>query len=162
MGLTTRDQAGRLVFNNKAFIEDTTMATFQALRFIETDEEETARLGTAAPGSQYRNLSRLPVLNHIIDNFRLYELVGTGPGSAKPCSGVTGGLAHNCDGSHRVVVLPLEYRPGPSADRPLSERKHDGSWNCRVVISDHPSYPAGGHDLSISVSELRRSPIVSI
>lgn len=138
--------------------------TFSGINWGETDEQETARLAQSPEGSQYHTLSLLPVCNSMVETHRLYELAGMrGDSSAgQRCSGTTGGLAHECDGTHRVVVIPIERRPGPTAGGPLASRLRDDSWHCRVVSSDHPSYSAGGHDLAISESELRRSPVVEI
>lgn len=137
---------------------------FTRINLGETDEQETARLARSPEGSANHTLSQLPVLNHRVEEHRLYHLITMGgtTESGRRCSGVTGGLAHECDGTHRIVVIPIERRPGPTAGGPLADRRHDDTWNCRVISSDHPSYPAGGYDLSICESELRRSPLVEV
>lgn len=120
--------------------------TFRSLIETETDDQERARLAEAPEGSINHELAGLPVLN------------------AHPTRGQALELTRHYHGQ-RLVVIPLEFVPGATSgakwhntaleERPI--RKHDGSWHCVVLASTHDSYPAGGFDLSISTSELRRS-----
>lgn len=129
---------------------------FAFIRLFETDDEEAARLAQAPAGSTSRNLSQLPVSNPHPDKHHLVELP-----THRTCSGLTGGLAHACDGSHRIVVLPLRFHDGSSpADG--APRRHDGYWDCRVLASDHRSYPVGGYDICVSESELRRGRVLEL
>lgn len=59
------------------------------------------------------------------------------------------------------MVLPLEDR---DAGRKSEDgvRLHDHWWAVRVVASDHPSYKAGGYDLQVPESELRRGTLVTV
>ncbi|MEH0110535.1 hypothetical protein V6N00_12565 [Tersicoccus sp. MR15.9] len=117
----------------------------------ETDDQERARLAAAPEGSTNHELSGLPVLNPHPARAQVLEL-------PRPYDG------------HRMVVMPLEFSPGATTgadwwntapeDRPL--RRHDGSWYCIVLASTHKAYPVGGHDLAISVSELRRARPVDL
>lgn len=130
-----------------------------AVKFVETDAEETARLAQAPAGSDNALLATLPVLNRRVDEHHLYELALS---AHRTCSGVTGGANHTCSGTHRIVGVPLRFHPGSSAELPLAERLHDGYWDVRVLASDHPSYPVGGYGVVASESELRRSTVVEL
>lgn len=125
---------------------------FHGIQLFETDAEETARLAQAPVGSINHSLSLLPVTVAHPDKHHLVELPWA---QLHPCSGITGGKGHQCDGSHRVVVLPLRRHDDGAAGGELP-RRHDGSWDCRIVSSNHPSYPVGGYDICVSDSELRR------
>jgi hypothetical protein len=131
--------------------------TFKGIQFFETDDEEAARLAQAPVGSTSHSLSLLPVTNSHPNEHQLIELPW---GEIHPCSGTTGGLGHECDGGHRLVVIPLKRSRG-STDESLP-RRYDDYWGCRVMASDHPSYSVGGHDLSISESELRRGRVLEV
>ncbi|MET3959882.1 hypothetical protein ABIE52_006817 [Rhodococcus sp. OAS809] len=131
--------------------------TFKTIQFFETEAEEAQRLGQAPVGSSSHGLSLLPVTYEHPDKYHLVELPWA---KIHPCSGATGGLSHQCDGSHRLVVLPLRYHKGsPNTDLP---QRHDGSWDCRIIASDHPSYPVSGYDICCSESELRRGVVVTV
>lgn len=126
-------------------------------KLFETDEEETARLAQAPRHSTNHTLSSLPVTNSHPDQYHLVELPWS---QLHRCPGVTGNLSHGCDGTHRVVVLPLTFHL--SSDDKTFPRQHNGSWDCRIVASDHPSYPVGGYDICCSESELRRGRVLEI
>lgn len=130
---------------------------FTGIKLFETDAEETARLAQAPVGSISHSLSLLPVTNAHPDKHHLVELAWP---QTRTCSGATGGLSHECNGSHRIVVLPLQHHDS-AADGELP-RRHDGYWDCRVVASDHPSYAVGGYDLCVSQSELRRGRVLEV
>lgn len=127
------------------------------IAFFETDAEETAWLAAAPVGSTNHSLSLLPVINSHPNKHHLLELPWA---QIHPCSGTTGGLSHKCDGGHRLVVLPLKYHSVPNNE--ALPMRHRGSWDCRIVASDHPSYPVGGYDIVCSVSELRRSRVLAV
>lgn len=130
---------------------------FSGIKLFETDAEETARLAQAPAGSTNHSLSLLPVTNAHPDQYHLIELPWK---QIHPCSGTTGGLRHECNGGHRIVVLPLKRNPG-TPDTSLPSR-HDGDWDCRIVASDHPSYPVGGYDICCPESELRRGRVLGV
>lgn len=130
---------------------------FSVIQLFETDEDEALRLAEAPAGSKGRSLSRLPVTNAHPDKHHLVELPWA---QIHPCSGTTGGQRHTCDGFHRIVVLPLRLHDRSDGDK--LPRRHDGYWDCRVVASDHPSYPVGGYDICISESELRRGSVLKV
>lgn len=104
------------------------MAFVQSKPPLETTEQERERLARSPEGSQNHRLSTLPVNIHRCPKGLLIELPW----------------------SHRVVVVPIEFRPPlqpagrrSSADAP--RRRFDGSWTCAVVASEHASYPVGGY-----------------
>lgn len=120
--------------------------SFHGLLKTETDNQERARLAEAPEGSINHELAALQVLNPHPGRGQVLELTRDYHGQ-------------------RIVVMPLEFVPGRTSDakwhntaperRPI--RQHDGWWHCIVLASTHDSYPAGGHDLSISTCELRRA-----
>ncbi|OUS97420.1 hypothetical protein [Rhodococcus sp. NCIMB 12038] len=130
--------------------------TFARIQLFETDAEETARLAQAPVGSTNHSLSLLPVTNAHPDKHHLLELSWP---QTRSCSGTTGGLGHERNGSHRMVVLPLNRHASAGEGLP---RRHDGYWDCRIVSSDHPSYPVGGYDICVSDSELRRGRVLEV
>lgn len=132
--------------------------TSQGIQLFETDDEEAARLAKAPAGSLSHCLSLLPVTHPYPARHHLIELPAR---MTRPCSdsSVRRGK-HECNGGHRIVVLPLERHAG-SAAASLPSR-HNGSWDCRIVASDHPIYPVGGYDICCSESELRRGRIVEV
>lgn len=134
---------------------------FKGIKLFETEAEEAARLAQAPEGSQPHTLSMLPVTIPFIENHQLIELpVHPDLAEAPTCTSTVFGLAHECDGRHRIVVLPLEDRDaGTPGELP---RRHDHWWAVRVVASDHPSYAVGGYDLQLSESELRRGKLVAV
>ena len=136
---------------------------FTGIKLFETEAEEAARLSAAPEGSTSHTMSLLPVTIPFIENHQLIELpVHPDLAEAGPCTSTVFGLAHKCDGRHRIVVLPLQDRDAKgSADKPLP-RRHDHSWTVRVVASDHPSYSAGGHDLCVDEASLRRGKLIEI
>ena len=107
---------------------------------FESDEQETARLAAAPEGSRNHDLSKLPVVTpHVI--------------RAEPLR-----LALFPD---NVVVVPLTYHR--SISRRVNDeglREWDGTWDVMVIASDNPATGVGSHDLSIPLSQLRRSPRV--
>lgn len=134
------------------------------IQVFETDTEEITRLAQAPVGSKNHSLSLLPVTYAHPDKYHLVELPRL---QASPCSktagaqklGGIGDKAHECDGSHHMVVLPFRY----DVDEPWKlPRRHDGSWECRVIASDNPAYPVGGFDLTVSDSELRRGRVLEL
>lgn len=131
--------------------------TFHGIKLVETDTEETARLAQAPVGSTNHSLSLLPVTTPHVDKHHLIELPWY---ETHPCTGTTGGLSHECTGRHRIVVLPLRFQQ-TAADAPLP-RRHDGYWDCRIIASDHPSYPVGGYDICCSEAELRRGSVLEV
>lgn len=134
---------------------------FKGIQITETDAEETARLARAPEGSINHALSQLPITNPYPTTTQVLELPGTKSGK---CSGTAGGLSHECDGTHRIVVIPIRQvgKATNAAGGHQLPVQHTGHWACRVLASDHPSYPVGGHDLSLCESELRRPKVVEL
>jgi len=117
-------------------------------KFIETDAEEALRLSQAPVGSQSHELSKLPV--------RVKGWPGDGRLIMLPR------LGHS---ARTMIVLPLKFHRSTShAERVAAGGKHlhDGVWDCKVVQSNHPSYPVGGYDIVCSESELRRGAPVRL
>jgi len=109
---------------------------------FETPEVEVARLAEAPVGSLNHSLSLLPVnIKGWLEDLMIELPLFAGP-----------------DRSHTVIVVPFE-RYKDQDDEPLPKRRHRGHWRCIVVDSDHPSYPVGGHRLSIPESQLVRGTL---
>jgi hypothetical protein len=127
------------------------MSFLERIGFIETAEQERTRLAQAPAGSRNHELSKLPVTIHQWPQDLLIEL---------PWQATERGGQH-------VVVVPFEFRgesrpAGEEEAESLPRRRHSGHWACAVVASDHPSYPVGGHRLSISSAELARGTRIEI
>lgn len=125
------------------------MAFLERIGFIETEEQERERLAQAPEGSLNHELSKLPVT---ITGW-LQDLLIELPWKATE------------RGEHRVVVVPIEYHgetcPAGEQEQ-LPRKRHAGWWTCAVVASDHPSYPVGGHRLSIPTAELVRGTQIKL
>lgn len=117
--------------------------------FFETEEQERARLAQAPEGSIYHSLSTLPVTIKEWPQDLIIELPWA---TTERCA-------------YRVVVVPIRFSPDSrpqGEEEPLPRKRHSGAWECAVVSSDHPSYPVGGHRLSIPAAELARGTKISI
>ena len=121
------------------------MAFVQSKPPLETTDQERERLARSPEGSQNHRLPTLSVNIH----------------------GCPKGLLIELPWSHRVVVVPIEFRPPPrtegrrsSADAP--RRRFDGSWICAVVASEHASYPVGGHHVVVHTAELVRGAQIGL
>ncbi|MFK0179608.1 hypothetical protein ACIQVR_26980 [Streptomyces xanthochromogenes] len=121
------------------------MSFLSRIGFIETTEQEQARLASAPEGSTNHYLSTLPVTIETWPKGLLVELPWQQP---------------RTDQSYRVVVVPIEFRkdhlPEGVEEEPLPRKRHSGSWTCAVVYSNHPSYPAGGYRIVVPAAELAR------
>ncbi|MFI5702648.1 hypothetical protein ACIA78_21700 [Streptomyces xanthochromogenes] len=121
------------------------MSFLSRIGFIETTEQEQARLASAPEGSTNHYLSTLPVTIETWPKDLLVELPWQQP---------------RTDQSYRVVVVPIEFRkdllPEGVEEEPLPRKRHSGSWTCAVVYSNHPSYPAGGYRIVVPAAELAR------
>ncbi|WP_340375867.1 hypothetical protein U5640_12360 [Streptomyces sp. SS7] len=121
------------------------MSFLSRIGFIETAEQEQARLAQAPEGSTNHYLSTLPVTIEGWPKDLVVELPWQQP---------------RTDQSYRVVVVPIEFRKDPLPDgveeEPLPRKRHSGSWTCAVVYSDHPSYPVGGYRIVVPAAELAR------
>lgn len=120
-----------------------TMSFLTRVGFLETPEQEQTRLASAPEGSISHALSHLPV----VITEPLQDLLIQLPWAATDRTNA------------RVVVVLIEFSPDihpDGEDEPRPRRRHVGHWECAVVSSDHPSYPVGGHRLSISTAELVR------
>jgi hypothetical protein len=108
------------------------------ITIFEAPEVEAARLAEAPVGSKSHALSSMPVnISGYLEDLMI-EL---------------------SFGEHTVVVVPFERYKDSDEVRVMPFRRHDGSWKCAVVASDHPSYPVGGHRLSITEAELVRGTL---
>lgn len=127
------------------------MSFLTRIGFIETAEQEVARLAQAPKGSINHHLSALPVNIPGWPQDLLIELPWD---------------VQRTDGKYRVVVVPFDFRkdslPEGVEDEPLPRKRHSGHWTCIVVSSDHPSYPVGGYRIIISGAELARGTRASI
>ncbi|MFJ5725497.1 hypothetical protein [Streptomyces sp. NPDC093149] len=121
------------------------MGFFEKFGFIETADQEQARLARAPEGSQNHYLSTLPVTIAEWPKDLLVELPWEPP---------------RTDRSFHVIVVPIEFRkdalPEGVDEEPLPRKRHSGSWMCAVVFSDHPSYPVGGFRIDVPAAEIAR------
>ncbi|MFD8609490.1 hypothetical protein [Streptomyces sp. NPDC059631] len=121
------------------------MSFLSRIGFVETAEQEQARLAQAPGGSTHHYLSTLPVTIEEWPKDLLVELPWEPP---------------RTDKSYRVVVVPIEFRkealPDGVEEEPVPRKRHSGSWTCAVVYSDHPSYPVGGYRIVVPAAELAR------
>ncbi|QWF85741.1 hypothetical protein [Amycolatopsis sp. CA-230715] len=64
------------------------------------------------------------------------------------------------------MVVPITYHhdpiPNDFDEESLPRKRNAGSWTCAVILSDDPSYPAGGYRIVIGTDELVRGTEVSI
>ncbi|MFF8902538.1 hypothetical protein ACF082_34280 [Streptomyces lydicus] len=129
----------------------TTVAFLEKIGFIETEEQEQARLAQAPEGSQNHYLSTRPVTIAEWPKDMLVELPWEPPRTNQ---------------SYCVVVVPIEFRedalPEGVEEEPLPRKRHSGSWMCAVVFSDHPSYPVGGFRIDVPAAEIARSRKVDL
>ncbi|WP_185447091.1 hypothetical protein [Kribbella qitaiheensis] len=121
------------------------MSFLERSGLVETEAQERARLADSPPGSTNHYLSTLAATIAEWPQDLLVELPWTPPRTTK---------------QHRVVVVPIEYRrdsPAGEVDpEELPRRRNCGLWVCAVVLSDHPSYPVGGHRIVVSAAEIAR------
>ncbi|MFI1408840.1 hypothetical protein ACH4Y0_02705 [Streptomyces sp. NPDC020707] len=127
------------------------MGFLSRIGFIETAEQEQARLAQAPEGSINHYLSTLPVTIEGWPKDLVIELPWQPP---------------RTDHSYRVVVVPIEFRNDPLPEgveeEPLPRKLHSGSWTCAVVHSNHPSYPVGGYRIVVPAAELVRSRRINL
>ncbi|MCI4659776.1 hypothetical protein [Cryobacterium zhongshanensis] len=113
------------------------------MNLFEAPEAEAARLAQSPVSSINHTLSTLPVN---IDSY-LQDLIIQMP-------------RMHPDDTYTVIVVPFEpvkLSAEEIADRDeLPRKRHTGWWTCLVVASDHPSYPVGGHRLSVPAAQLVR------
>ncbi|MGW3973853.1 hypothetical protein ACWEFD_31760 [Streptomyces ardesiacus] len=121
------------------------MSFLSRIGFIETEEQERARLARAPEGSTNHYLSILPVTIEEWPKDLVVELPWEPPRTDQP---------------YRIVVVPIEFRNDRPIEgmeeEPLPRKRHSGSWTCAVVYSTHPSYPVGGHRIVVPAAELAR------
>lgn len=127
------------------------MSFLSRIGFIETKEQEQARLAQAPEDSTNHYLSTLPVTIEEWPKDLVVELPWEPP---------------RTDQSYRVVVVPIEFRkdllPEGVEEEPLPRKRHSGSWTCAVVYSNHPSYPVGGYRIVVQAAELARGRRVDL
>ncbi|WP_328689858.1 hypothetical protein OHA74_12215 [Streptomyces phaeochromogenes] len=127
------------------------MSFLSRIGFIETEEQERARLAQAPEGSINHYLSTLPVTIEEWPKDLLVELPWEPPRTDRP---------------YRIVAVPIEFRkdalPEGVEEEPLPRKLHSGSWMCAVVFSDHPSYPVGGFRIDVPAAEIARGRRVDL
>ncbi|MFJ5071700.1 hypothetical protein ACIQC7_35320 [Kitasatospora sp. NPDC088556] len=127
------------------------MSFLSSIGFIETEEQERARLAQAPEGSLNHYLSTLPVTIDEWPKDLLVELPRQQP---------------HTDRAYHVVVVPIEFRkdtlPEGVEEEPLPRKRHSGSWMCAVVFSDHPDYPAGGFRIDVPGAQIARGRKVDL
>ncbi|MFI9629213.1 hypothetical protein [Streptomyces sp. NPDC052042] len=133
--------------------EENYLSFLKKIGLVENAEQERERLAQAPEGSKAHALSQLPITIEGWPEDLVIELPWAEMGLY--------------DEPHRVVVVPFKYhadsRPeGEEDTAPLPRRRHSGWWDCIVVASTHPSYPVGGHRLSIPGAELARGKKIDI
>jgi len=112
--------------------------------YFESESAEAARLAESPIRSINHELSNLPVTMHGWPEKKLIMLPRLN------------------DTAYTVVVLPYRFHAGTeeaqriNRDRPNGQKRREGSWDCIVVQSDHPSYAVGGYDLCLSAVEISR------
>jgi hypothetical protein len=110
---------------------------------FETPEAEAARLAQSPVGSTNHALSSMSVniRQHVQD--LMIELP-----------------SFEGDPKHTIVVVPFEsHRYSAEDDTTLPRRRYNNGWSCIVIASDHPSYPVGGHRVSLPEYQLRRGTL---
>ncbi|MEU7156054.1 hypothetical protein AB0A98_06365 [Streptomyces chrestomyceticus] len=121
------------------------MGFLSRIGFIETEDQERARLAQAPEDSLNHYLSTLPVTIDEWPKDLLVRLPWQPP---------------RTDQAYRVIVVPIDFRkdalPEGVEEEPLPRKRHSGSWMCAVVFSDHPSYPAGGFRIDVTATEIAR------
>ncbi|WP_327357765.1 hypothetical protein [Streptomyces sp. NBC_01304] len=127
------------------------MSFLSRIGFIETAEQEQARLAQAPKSSINHYLSTLPVTIEGWPKDLVVELPWQQPRTDQP---------------YRVVVVPIEFRedllPDGVEEKSLPRKRHSGSWTCAVVFSDHPSYPVGGYRIVVTAAELARGQRIDL
>ncbi|WP_203631526.1 hypothetical protein [Streptomyces halstedii] len=127
------------------------MSFLSSIGFIETNEQERARLAQAPEGSLNHYLSTRPVTINEWPKDLLIELPWQQP---------------RTDRAYRVVVVPIEFRedalPKGVEEERLPRKLHSGSWKCAVVFSDHPDYPAGGFRIDVPDAQIARGRKVDL
>jgi hypothetical protein len=110
---------------------------------FETPEAEAVRLAQSPEGSTNHALSAMPVNIH----GNIQDLLIEVPSFVD-------------DPKHTIVVVPFDsYHYGGHDDPTLPRRRYNFGWSCIVVASDHPSYPVGGHRISLPEYQLRRGTL---
>jgi hypothetical protein len=111
---------------------------------METLEQEKDRLSQYPEGSIYHDLSKLPVTILERPEGLLILLTRMLP-------------------EYRVVVVPVTCHTNKRhyASGELRQRFSEW-WDCIVVSSDHPMYPVGSYQVSISAAELARGEKLSV
>ena len=106
---------------------------------FETPEAEVARMAQSPVGSANHALSQMPVNIHQYVKDQLIELPNL-----------------RGDQVFTIVVVPIEGHRVTPQDSELPLKRYLSAWTCVVVASDHPSYPIGGHRVSIPEHQLVR------
>lgn len=123
------------------------MTFLERIGFIETPEQEQARLAQSPVGSTNHTMSQLPVTITQWPQDLLIQLPWDEPRTNE---------------SYTVVVVPHEFRQDLGHEEHQPRRRHGGSWDCIVVASDHPKYPVGGYRIVVSGAELARGTKVDL
>lgn len=111
---------------------------------LEAPEVEAARLAQSPAGSTNHALSQLPVNIHQFVQDLLIELP-----------------SFEGDPRHTMVVVPSESHKLSGSQDPAVKpmRRYPRSWDCIVVASNHPSYPVGGHRITVPECQLVRGTL---
>lgn len=110
---------------------------------LEAPEAEVARLAQSPVGSTNHALSQMPV------NIRQHvqDLMIQVP-------------HFEDDPKYTIVVVPFESHPYAAEDPDaLPRRRHNRSWTCIVIASDHPSYPVGSWRVTFPEYQLVRGTL---
>lgn len=110
-------------------------------QLFETEAQESARLAQMPERSVLRAVATLPVTVAGEPQGMLLRL---------PEVAVTGGP---------LVVVPTTRRLGALDAQPY---RWDGDYDCLVVASADPTYPAGKSQITVCAEVLRRSALVTI
>jgi len=113
------------------------------MNFFEAPEAEVARLAESPVGSINHTLSTLPVN---VEGY-IKDLVIQMP-------------RMHADDTYTIIVVPFESiklsADEIAARQALPHKRHTGWWKCLVVASDNPSYPVGGHRITVPEAQLVR------
>ena len=60
----------------------------------------------------------------------------------------------------RQIMVVLDQQRAHLENKHQQPRRHDGSWSCTVVASNHSAYPVGGYDIIVSEAEIRRGKLI--
>lgn len=118
---------------------------FKYLKRFETVAEETSRLSQSPEGSINHKLSKMPV--------KYDGLISKGMVVSLP--------TYESNGNKSSIIIVIRDIIDRSTQRDnvyLNNSLHSAI----IVSSNHPSYPVGGNDISVSASEIRRGTVLNV